>query len=96
VERARRSRRRPVRRHALPTNATLAALECREDSFDDAAEFGFRYGQGASAIRRCTRVELAKARAECRADALEDPLDHRGEYGTGRSALTRCVRDSLT
>jgi hypothetical protein len=80
----RRAHRRPVARHATPTNATLAAVECREESFDDAAEFQLRFGHAASAIRRCTRVELAAARAECRADALEDPLEHRGEYGTAR------------
>jgi hypothetical protein len=91
-----RTRRRVVTRYAMPTNATLAAQDCREESFDDRVEFELTYGRGSSAIRRCARFELARARAECRADAIEDPFDHRSEYGSGRSSLTLCVRDSLT
>jgi hypothetical protein len=91
-----RTARRAVKRYAVPTNAALAAQDCREESFEDGPEFELRFGRGAAAIRRCTRVELGKARAECRADALDDPLEHRSEYGTGPAALTRCVRDSLT
>jgi hypothetical protein len=91
-----RAPRRSVTGFAMPTNATLAAHDCREESFDDRVEFELTYGRGTSAIRRCARFELARARAECRADAIEDPFDHRSEYGAGRLALTLCVRDSLT
>jgi len=83
-------------RYAFPSNAALAAQDCREESFDDPVEFDLKYGRGSAAIRRCGRFELARARAECRADAIEDPFDHRSEYGTGRSSLTLCVRDQLT
>jgi hypothetical protein len=93
---ATRTRRRAVARYTIPTNKTLAAQDCREESFDDRVEFELTYGRGGAAIRRCARFELARARAECRADAIEDPFDHRSEYGTGRSSLTLCVRDSLT
>jgi hypothetical protein len=100
VERGRRARtrthRRPAFRFTLPSNRALAAQDCREESFDDAAEFRFTYGSGAAAIRRCARFELSKARAECRADQLEDPYDYRAEHGTGSQGLARCVRDSLT
>ena len=80
----------------LSSNRALAAQDCREESFDDAAEFRFTYGSGQAAIRRCARFELSKARAECRADQLEDPYDYRAEHGTGSQGLARCVRDSLT
>jgi hypothetical protein len=91
-----RTPRRVVTRYTIPTNATLAAQDCREESFDDRVEFELTYGSGNTAIRRCARFELARARAKCRADAIEDAFDHRSEYGTGRSSLTLCVRDSLT
>ena len=100
AERIRGTRTRVHRRTAgafsLPSNRALAAQDCREESFDDAAEFRFTYGRGEVAIRRCARFELSKARAECRADRLEDPYDYRAEHGAGAQGLARCVRDSLT
>jgi hypothetical protein len=96
VRHVRRAPRRPALRFSLPSNRALAAQDCREESFDDAAEFRFAYGTGQAAIRRCARVELSKARADCRADEVEDPFDYRAEHGAGAAGLTRCVRDSLT
>jgi hypothetical protein len=91
-----RTHRRPAARFALPSNRALAVQECRDEAFDDAAEFRFTFGQGKAATRRCARAELAKQRADCRAEAIEDPFDYRAEYGSGRQGLTRCVRDALT
>jgi hypothetical protein len=91
-----RKHRRPAARFALPSNRALAVRECRDESFDDDAEFRFTFGQGQAAIQRCARAELAKQRADCRAEAVEDPFDYRAEYGSGRQGLTRCVRDALT
>jgi hypothetical protein len=100
AQRVRRTRTRVHRRSAgafsLPSNRALAAQDCREESFDDAAEFRFEFGQGQAAIRRCARAELQKAHFDCRAEQVEDPFDYRAEYGSGRQGLTRCVRDSLT
>jgi hypothetical protein len=74
----------------------LAALECRDDRFDDPAEFRFKYGAGPLALERCIRAEIREARFECRQDRVEDRFEFRAEYGTGRAAFSRCVRDKIS
>jgi hypothetical protein len=74
----------------------LAAHDCREESFDDPAEFRFTYGRGQQALARCIRSQIREARWDCRQEAREDPFDYRLEYGTGARALRRCVLDELS
>jgi hypothetical protein len=74
----------------------LAGQTCREQSFEDAAEFRVEYGRGAVALQRCIAHEIRDAQISCRQEAVEDPADYRSEYGTGAAARGRCVRDELS
>jgi hypothetical protein len=74
----------------------LAGQSCREDVFEDRAEFRLKYGSGKGAMARCIALEIREARFECRQEAREDRFDFREDYGTGAAAQQRCVRDELS
>lgn len=77
-------------------NQRAAKAECREERREDSREFQFHYGgSGATAIRRCVRIEIADAKRDCRQERRFDTAEYRVEYGTGRQAMRRCVRDEL-
>jgi hypothetical protein len=81
---------------ATSMERVLAGQKCREDAFEDRAEFRFKYGSGRHAMQRCIRQQIREARFDCRQEAREDPFDFRDDYGTGAAAQQRCVRDELT
>jgi hypothetical protein len=96
AQKAQSVQRRTVVRVAVPPLRSLAAADCREEAFDDAAEFRFEYGTGQAGMNRCIRYELRKARIDCQSERIEDPFEYRAEYGTGSLALRRCMRDSMS
>jgi hypothetical protein len=89
---------RPVTRRtvALPPLRSLAASDCREEAFDDAADFRLEFGAGQAGMSRCIAHELRKAGIDCQGERIEDPFDFRAEYGTGADAKRRCMRDTLS
>ena len=96
MKQARRATRRTVVRVALPPLRSLAAADCREEAFDDAADFRFEFGAGQAGMSRCIAHELRKASIDCQGERIEDPFDYRAEYGTGALAKRRCMRDTLS